>query len=751
MPQLYHALKLLSYRLRRYPLWIVVVVTAIPLCLGVSWLLQELPWTSSKAWPVLVRIDEHTLLKHTRYKSGRRELNSQSESYADSYLIDLQRKTCQRLPFDKFHSFSDPKTLTNNKLLFRNSGPRFFEEATPPLLIVDPSTLESTLLAGVPLDIDSLVNGRYTVRCDGNKFNTFDLLNQGAMREQNLLLPGSVSAVDGSPHAIVTTTTLDILDFLLSKLETFSPVVERAGIESLEDLAYSLGLYELVRNSWQLVTLYAIDEEGPHWVTTWIASTVRGSLISTSQGLIESNSFDDAHIEIREASSAKIIAQHPVEIRNQMGVIFFSYGLYNGVLDYRSRTGHILIDPRRPGKVLGSCKPGAISRLVYSANRPYYCCPKDEDPGLLENRSGTLEIFRQDTTELIASWKGNSWLGHSRPLGFADNDTTLWVTDDEQSIYRINTLTGEVLDQFNPNRRWYLPLFMLCVCVCLWCLAYATACSQLRIPYPLAAIVLLWIAWILCTLRLESVGSPFFEDRLANQLPIAILCFGVLLLPMRILPAAVSRLSTCLTIGFIIMCETILVCRFLYDHYSGIEYQILTLIVGCTLLAVGIVVTTILKLKSRDNQRKPWQLSLAPALFWIAVCSLVIATFTFPFKTAKPTNLEPWLGLVRFFLYPTLGLGIWQILQSRNRGLLFKVATSSIWSCFIIILFAYLNVQKTPAPYFLWELCDKLFIGCYAAIPTAVLVGALSMPFPLPTRRWCKRRLIISKIHTATG
>ncbi len=750
MHQLYHTLKLLSYRLRRYPLWIVVVASAIPLYFSVSWLLQELPWTSSNAWTVFVRVDEHTILKHTWYKSGRRELHSQSESYADSYLIDLQRKTCQRLPFDKFHSYSDPSTLTNDKLLFRNLGPRFFEKDSPPLLIVDRNTLESALLAEVPLNIDSLVNGRYTVHCDGNKFYTFDLLNQGAMHEQDLLLPGNVSAVDGSPHAIVTTTTSDILDCLLSKLETFSPAVERAGIEDLQILAYSLGLYELIRSSWQLVTLYAIDEEGPHWVTTWIASTVRGSLLSTSQGLIESNSFDDAHIEIREASSAKIIAQHPVEIRNHTGAMSFPCQLKNGVLDYRSSMGHILVDPRRPGKVLGSCKTGEISRVVYSANRSYYCCPRDEDLGLLENRPGTLEIFRQDTAELITSWKGKSWLGHSTPLGFADNDESLWVTDDEQSTYKINTLTGEVLDQFNPNRRWYLPLFMLCVCVCLWCLTYITACSQLRIPYPLAAIVLVWLAWNLCSLRLESVGNPNFNNRLSNQSLIAILCFGVLLLPIRILPASVSRLSTCHAIGFIIMCETILVCRFLYDHYSGIEYQIVTLIVGCTLLVVTIVVTTILKLKSRDNQRKPWQLSLTPVLFWIAVCSLVIAIFTFIFKTAKPTSLEPWLGLVRFFFYPTLGLGLWQIFYSSERALLFKMAIASVWLGFLVILFVCLHLQNVPDPYFFSEINEKLLMGCYAAVPTAVLFIALSMPFPRPIRRWCKKHLNVHRIQRAT-
>lgn len=741
MHQLYHTLKLLSYRMRRYPLWIVVVITVVPLYLCVSWTLRELPWTSSQdVWTSFVRLDDHTFLKQTIYqRSGRRGFSE--SDYADKCVINLTKKMYQRLPFDKFHEFTDPVGLRNGSLVFKDNNSR--------LLIVDPNTLES-MITKAPASHDSIVNGRYAVHCDGNKLYSFDLLNQSVFREQDLLFPGSVSAVDGSPHAIVTITTWDFLDLFLSTLPHGWVVTDQHEMESMDAPAFPLNLYDIVPNSWQLVTLYAIDEEGPHWVTSWIASTLNYSSPTSSQGLIESISLDQKHIEIREASSAKIIAQHPVEIRNQMGAMFFSYGLYNGVLDYRSRTGHILIDPRRPGKVLGSCKPGTIFRMVYSANRSYYCCPKDEDPFLFENSPGTLEFYRRDTTELIASWKGNSWLGRSTPLGFADNDEDLWVTDDEQTFYKVNMLTGEVLDQFYLHSGWNWPLFVMGFCACLWCRTYITACSQLRIPYSLAAIVLLWLAWNLCSLRLESVGNPNFNNRLSNQSLIAIVCFGGLLLPIRILPASVSRLSTCLAIGFIIMCETILVCRFLYDHYRGIEYQIVTLIVGCTLLVVTIVVTTILKLKSRTNQRKLWQLSLTPVLFWFAVCSLVIATFTFAFKTAKPTSLEPWLGLVRFFFYPTLGLGLWQIFYSSKRALLFKMATASVWLGFLVILFVCLHLQNVPDPYFFWELSEKLFIGCYAAVPTAVLFIALSIPFPRPIRRWCKKHLNVHRIQRAT-
>lgn len=727
--------------MRRYPLWIVVVITVVPLYLCVSWTLRELPWTSSQdVWTSFVRLDDHTFLKQTIYqRSGRRGFSE--SDYADKCVINLTKKTYQRLPFDKFHEFTDPVGLRNGSLVFKDNNSR--------LLIVDPNTLES-MITKAPASHDSIVNGRYAVHCDGNKLYSFDLLNQSVFREQDLLFPGSVSAVDGSPHAIVTITTWDFLDLFLSTLPHGWAVTDQHEMESMEAPAFPLDLYDIVPNSWQLVTLYAIDEEGPHWVTSWIASTLNHSSPTSSHGLIESISFDQKHTEIREASSAKIIAQHPVEIRNQILVMSFSYGLNHGVLEYRSRTGHILIDPRRPGKVLGSCKPGAISRLVYSANRPYYCCPKDEDPFLFENSPGTLEFYRRDTNEQTASWKGNSWLGHSTPLGFADNDEDLWVTDDEQTFYKVNTLTGEVLDQFYLHSGWNWPLFVMGFCACLWCLTYITACSQLRSPYPLAAIVLLWLAWNLCSLRLESVGNPNFNNRLSNQSLIAIVCFGGLLLPIRILPASVSRLSTCLAIGFIIMCETILVCRFLYDHYRGIEYQIVTLIVGCTLLVVTIVVTTILKLKSRTNQRKLWQLSLTPVLFWFAVCSLVIATFTFAFKTAKPTSLEPWLGLVRFFFYPTLGLGLWQIFYSSKRALLFKMATASVWLGFLVILFVCLHLQNVPDPYFFWELSEKLFIGCYAAVPTAVLFIALSIPFPRPIRRWCKKHLNVHRIQRAT-
>jgi hypothetical protein len=43
MQQLQHALKLLSYRMRRYPLWIAVIITAIPLFLAARWVAQRFP------------------------------------------------------------------------------------------------------------------------------------------------------------------------------------------------------------------------------------------------------------------------------------------------------------------------------------------------------------------------------------------------------------------------------------------------------------------------------------------------------------------------------------------------------------------------------------------------------------------------------------------------------------------------------------------------------------------------------------
>lgn len=744
MRQFMHALQLLGYRMRRYPLWIAVLIAAFPLWMATRWIIQEHPWTSSRdLWTSFVRLSDQRFLKHTKYQRGRVSRFSESQAYSDNYLIDLRQKTVQRLPFDKFHSLSNPKALINGSIVFSDDRET--------LWIVDSITLEATQITDVPLSYDSLVNGRYAIYWDGNSLESFDLVERKSARGPNLLFPGRVRAVDGSSHAVVETTTWEALDSFLATLYLIWSEIDLGDMEGtagMEEPMLAYSLYDIIPNSWQLVSLYAIDERGPHWVKSWIASTLNDSITTTTQGLIESRRFDHKQTEIREANSGKIIATHPAQIQNDSGMTFFCYGLHEGGLEYRSAAGRMWIDARQPGIVLASNSTGFSNQFSFDPKRLFYCRPKDEDPYLAENAPGTLEFCRRDTTALISSWKGENWFGISQFLWFMESTENVLVTDDEQTIYQVDTSTGEVIDRFDLYSDWHLPLICVAICVCLWGCAYALTCSQLRIPYLIAVTAPLWLLWMLVSIRLESVGHPDFIERLSNQALAALLCFALIVLPLRVWPESVARLSAYLVIGYIFMCGSILIYKLGKGVYAPIETHILVLLVTCAVLEAGLILSLLMKLRRVANDRRAWQLSLTPILFWTAVCSMFIAVFTYTFKTSNSTNLAAWLGLARLFFYPTLGLGLWQIVKWKNKRLWLKMATCILWMTLLITIFTCLKVSRTPAPYFPLEFREVLLASSATAAPTAIVFLAFSLQFPRRLRFWCKTRLGVSTIRT---
>lgn len=744
MRQFTHALKLLGYRMQRYPLWIAVLLASFPLWMATRWLIQEHPWTSSRdLWTSFVHLSDQRFLKHTRYQRGQVSHFSEPQTFTDNYLIDMRQKTVQRLPFDKFHSLSNPKALIDGHVVFSDDRES--------LWVVDSVTLEATQITDVPLSYDSLVNGRFAAYWDGSRLDLFDLVERKSVRGPNMLFPGRIRAVEGSSHAVVEMTTWEALDSCLSTLYMIWPEIDFGDMEGtagMEGLMSPYGLYDIIPNSWQLVSLYAIDERGPRWVTSWIASTHNDSISTSSQGLIESLRFDHKRTEIREASSGKIITTHPAQIQNDSGMTFFFYGLHGGALEYRSRLGRMWIDPRQPGIVLASNSTGFSSQFSYDPKRLLYCRPKDEGPFLVENAPGALEFCRRDTTELISSWKGENWFGTTQLLCFTESTENALVTDDEQTIYQVNMFTGEVIDRFDLHRNWYLPLICIAICVCFWGCAYALTCSQLRIPYPIAVSAPLGLLWMLISIRLESIGHPDFIERLSNQSLAALLCFALIVLPLRIWPGSMARLSTYLVIGYIFMCGSILIYKFGRGVYSPIETHILVLLMTCTILVAGLVLSLLMKLRSVANDRKAWQLSLTPILFWTAVCSFFIAVFTYTFKTSSGTNLAAWLGLARLLFYPTVGLGLWQIVNWKSKRLWLKAATCILWVALLITIFACLKVSRTPAPYFPWEFREVLLASSATAAPTAMIFVTFSLQFPSRLRVWCKRRLRVPKIRT---
>ena len=123
MKQLFHTIKLLAYRMRRYPLWIVVVVTAIPLWIAAQWMIESVPWTSSAEvdYAYFQRLNDQLWLKISKFPNARELVwgRNSDDIESDEILIDLGKQSTTRLrKHVSIETKSEPSVLQNGLLAY---------------------------------------------------------------------------------------------------------------------------------------------------------------------------------------------------------------------------------------------------------------------------------------------------------------------------------------------------------------------------------------------------------------------------------------------------------------------------------------------------------------------------------------------------------------------------------------------------------------------------------------------------------
>lgn len=456
MSQLQHALRILSYRMRRYPLWIVVAITAIPIFLNARWLASNSPWTSSNALEVdLIRVSERFWVRHIEYIPQRGPIYFRRPpcSNAATFLIDLEHKTLERLqckiPIDHTHK---PLPLANGTLLLHALE-------SYKVVIFDPRTSE-VRVKYLPNNRGLLVNGRFLICEDYRRFTLIDLFADTPLTQaivEKFYCDIQITAVEQSSHLLISIAIDDAIWDYLDTLRAHSLVLDGI-LYVLDQLIVSSGF--TIELPWKLHSLYCVASDGLERITSWLGRSDLQADLSSCNGLVCSTHYSGNYLHIREASSGKVIATHPLQIRDTNGTTpAFAISLEDAMF-YRFPNWRIIaIDPLEPQKVLMSGRCETWPAIVYDRSLSVYCTIAFDGPFSHRTAPGTIQFRDRETTEVIASWQGEKWLGQVEFLSFENQGSMLIATDDRQCLLKLDTNTGKVIDRFEPYKSWLIPTF----------------------------------------------------------------------------------------------------------------------------------------------------------------------------------------------------------------------------------------------------------------------------------------------------
>ena len=243
---------MLSYRMQRYPLWIVVVITAIPLYIFGHWTVKNYPWTSSLELNAeLFRIDERFWLRHVEYSPQRGPVyrSLSDDSHFHEFLLDMGQETVSRITsLSPLKSRHPPIVLKDRTLLYRANND---VEAT----IFDPHNF-STKTIWLPFEHGVVVDRNFFAFTNDNDLLTVDILKGTPQKKTKLLFEHDFNAVDEAPFLLLSLDPSDVLIQILDSLRKTS-LVANAAISVFEE--YSLSSYYWIESPWFLLSLYEVD------------------------------------------------------------------------------------------------------------------------------------------------------------------------------------------------------------------------------------------------------------------------------------------------------------------------------------------------------------------------------------------------------------------------------------------------------------------------------------------------------------
>lgn len=741
MPRLQHVLKMLSFRMRRYPLWIAVLLLTIPLFHSARWLVENLPWTSSNAVQVdLIRVSERYWVKHVEFIPQRGPIYFRAPPCynAATFLIDLEHKTLERLqckiPIDPTRK---PLPLANGTLLLHALEPC-------QVVIYDPQTSE-VRVNYLPTYIDLLVNGRFLICEKYRELTLIDLFADTPLSEaivEKFYCDIQIKAVEHSSHLLVSSAIDDIIWDYLDTLRAHSLVLDGI-LYVLDQLIVSSGF--TIERPWKLHSLYWVAPDGLERITSWLGRSDLQAGLSSGNGLVCATHYSGNYLHIREASSGKVVATHPLHIRDANGTTPAFATSLAGAMFYRFPNGRVIaIDPLEPQKVLMSGQCVTWPAILYDRSSSVYCTIAFDGPISYRTAPGIIQFRDRETTQLIASWRGEKWLGQVELLSFENQGSTLIATDDRQRLLKIDTNSGTVTDSFEPNTNWFMPLSIILLGGAVWYLALSIATQQLRLHGSIRAIISLAMLGSLATIRLQSIGDPDFTERFSFQTLIAILTLLAFVGAECLWRKSIPRLHACLLISSSVIAIGVVIHKL--QHAWPVELEIfgwVALMVSVLLLLFGIAQMA-QKLSSSGGQRNKWQLSNQTLVFWITAISLSVAAVKFCFTKNSIFEPTPWVELAHILCYPLLGMGIYRILQLSRLHTLYKLTACVVWFLLVTVFRISFSLGDVDSISYMWYLKEETIYSFCATTPTATLFIGHYLPIP----RGLIKLQFVSWIHT---
>jgi|GEM_PF-2111015 len=739
-----HALKLLVYRMRRYPLWIAVVVTAFPLYTFGLWMVRNCPWTSSfEHNSYLFRIDDRLWGRHVEYIPQRHfsyRWNSAHYSNCQELLFDTEKETATHIKIlGLLKSGHNPVLLKDKTLLYRANND---VEAR----IFDPRS-NSTKTIWLPFEYGVVVDGNFFAFTNDNELLTVDILKGTQQKKTKLLFEHDFSGVHGAPHLLLSLDIANAANQIFDSIRKNSHVVN-AAMSIFEE--YGLSFYFSAEISWHLLSLYKVDEEGAHWQSSWLASYDDNfNPHGTTQGYIESRSLDGERIEIRYVDDPETIIAHPLTIseadgsQSNPGVLTFG-GLLYQFGDLRG----VLIDPGRPGKQLAvSPAENWLSGLPDKSGRLY---------GIVKSKflssagcfSDTFEIRNRETSEIILTWTQNRKPVGTWPHEFDDTSRSLFLTDDLHRILKIDTESGIVIDEFDPYDGWRRLIVLLGLCLAAWNILFTLACLQLHVPRVVQVCALSIPLWSLMAIRQSEIGAPSFSERLSAQCIVALTTLIILSCVAPIWKSSLAKLAILLPFAFIMLGITVLCVKLHQESLSPIESMVSIGIGCCLLVAVGYLILLLTKLIRAIKLKRKWNASILSCLFWLALSCLTLALMKETVAKTSLTELKSWVVIFRILTYPTLAVGLWLILENCHVRLLNKLALCMACITLVTVLRTVVVAPNLSTNDYVWKMREELFYACCATLPTSILSCAFFLRLPSLLRHRAKRWLAIRSSST---
>lgn len=744
MPELQHAIRMLSYRMRRYPLWIVVMITAIPLYSFGLWLVRNCPWTSSfEHNSYLFRIDDRLWGRHVEYIPQRHfsyRWNSAHDSNCQEFLFDTEKETATHIKtLGLLKSGHNPVLLKDKTLLYRANND---VEAR----IFDPRS-NSTKTIWLPFEYGVIVDGNFFAFTNDNELLTVDILKATHQKRTKLLFEHEFREVYRAPHLLLSLGIANAANQIIDSIRKNSLIVN-AAMSIFEE--YGLSLYFSAEISWHLLSLYKVDEEGAHWQSSWLASyDDYFNPDGTTQGYIESRSLDGERIEIRHVDDPETVIVHPLTIgaadgsQSKPGALTFG-GLLYQFGDLRG----VLVEPGRPGKHL-AVSPAEywLTGLPDKSGRLY---------GIVKSKflssagcfSDTFEIRNRETTEIVLTWTQNRKPVGTWPHAFDDTSRSLFLTDDLHRILKIDTESDTVIDEFDPYDGWRRLLVLLGLCLAAWNILLTLACLQLHVPRMVQVCALSIPLWSLMAIRQSEIGAPSFSERLSAQCIVALTTLIILSCVAPIWKSSLTKLALLLPLVFVLLGTAVLYVKLQQDNLSPIESVVAIGIGCCVLVAMGYLIFLLTKLARMLKLKRKWSASILSCLFWLALSCLTLALMKETVAKTSLTELKSWVGVFHILTYPTLAVSLWLILENCHVRLLNKLVLGMACITVVTALRTVVVAPHLSTNDYVWQLREELFYACCATLPISILSCAFFLRLPRWLRHGAKRWLAIRSSST---